>query len=112
MLLVGDKSTRNECGNMGVRYKDFNLRLVGNIANDYELRIHKMAQCLVLIRKFIFPGEAVTSVTAFDMWFLTGGRLEVWPFEHTRCCSNIYSVLINQNSWSLSVFLSSQNSLV
>jgi hypothetical protein len=29
---------------------------------------------------------------------LTGGRLEVWPFEHTRCCSNIYSVLINQNS--------------
>ena len=29
---------------MGVRYKGYNLGLVGNKANDYELRIHKMAQ--------------------------------------------------------------------
>jgi len=29
---------------MGVRYKGYNLGLVGNEANDYQLRIHKMAQ--------------------------------------------------------------------
>jgi len=31
---------------MGVRYKGYNLGLVGNKANDYELRIHKLAQAV------------------------------------------------------------------
>jgi hypothetical protein len=31
---------------MGVRYTGYNLGLVGNKANDYELRIHNLVQAV------------------------------------------------------------------
>ena len=44
---------------MGVRYKGYNLGLVGNKANDCELRIHKLAQTVHRVDPEI-PGEAIS----------------------------------------------------